>query len=125
MREDRKARLRKALLEKKRRMWNELREDVFRKLGREYNSQFDSPNDLEDLSVIDMAEDLGLSVSDIRKEELTKIDESLGKLDSGTYGVCERCAAEIDEERLKVDPSATMCLRCAAGQEKGKKKPTL
>lgn len=125
MREDRKTRLRKALLERKRKMWNELRDDVFRKLGREYNSQFDSPNDLEDLSVIDMAEDLGLSVSDIRKEELTKIDESLSKLDGGTYGVCERCAVEIDEERLKVDPSATMCLRCAAEQEKGKKKPTL
>lgn len=125
MKEERNARLRKALLERKRRMWNELRDDVFRKLGREYNSQFDTPNDLEDLSVIDMAEDLGLTVSDIRKEELTRLDESLRKLDQGTYGICERCSSEIDEDRLKADPSVTSCLRCQSELEKGKRKPTL
>lgn len=125
MEEDRKARLKKSLLERKRRMWNELRDDVFRKLGREYNSQFDAPNDLEDLSVIDMAEDLGLTVSDIRKEELTRLDESLRKLDEGTYGICEMCSSEIDEDRLRADPSVTSCLKCQSGLEKGRRKPSL
>jgi DnaK suppressor protein len=118
--------LRKYLVERKRKMWNDLRDEVFRKLGSEYNSQFDIPNDLEDLSVIDFAEDLGLSLSDMRKEELSRIDESLRKLDQGTYGVCERCSADIDVERLKIDASATHCLNCQAELEKGsKKKPTL
>jgi DnaK suppressor protein len=119
--------LRKFLVERKRKMWNELRDEVFRKLGSEYNSQFDIPNDLEDLSVIDFVEDLGLTLSDLRKEELSRIDESLRKLDQGTYGVCERCSSDIDVERLKIDASATHCLKCQSELEKmeGKKKPTL
>lgn len=127
MDDKRRNRLKKVLVERKRKMWNELRDDVFRKLGTEYNSQFDAPNDLEDLSVIDVIEDLGLTVSDIRKEELLKIEASLRKLDQGTYGICERCAGEIDEERLKVETSAMHCLKCQSELEsaEGKKKPTL
>ena len=123
----RRDRLKKVLVERKRKMWNELRDDVFRKLGNEYNTQFDIPNDLEDLSVIDFIEDLGLSVSDIRKEELLRIDESLRKLDQGTYGICEKCGTEIDEERLRVEASAMHCLKCQTDLEsvEGKKKPTL
>ena len=123
----RRDRLKKVLVERKRKMWNELRDDVFRKLGNEYNTQFDIPNDLEDLSVIDFIEDLGLSVSDIRKEELLRIDESLRKLDQGTYGICEKCGMEIDKERLRVEASAMHCLKCQSDLEfvEGKKKPTL
>lgn len=123
----RRDRLKKVLVERKRKMWNELRDDVFRKLGNEYNTQFDIPNDLEDLSVIDFIEDLGLSVSDIRKEELLRIDEALRKLDQGTYGICEKCGAGIDEERLRVEASAMHCLKCQSDLEfvEGKKKPTL
>lgn len=123
----RRDRLKKVLVERKRKMWNALRDDFFRKLGSEYNTQFDIPNDLEDLSVIDVVEDMGLTISDIRKDELVRIDESLRKLDQGTYGLCERCGAEIDEERLKIEASTMYCLNCQSELEKreGKKKPTL
>ncbi|MEE9590054.1 MAG: TraR/DksA C4-type zinc finger protein [Hyphomicrobiaceae bacterium] len=29
------------------------------------------------------------------------------------YGWCESCGEEIAEKRLEVDPSATVCVRCA------------
>lgn len=124
--EKRKESLKKTLLEKKRKLWGDLRDDLFRKLGKDYNTQFDIPNDLEDLSVIDHIEDLGLTVSDMRKEELVRIDESLRKLDQGTYGKCERCGVEIEEERLRIDPNAQHCVRCQRELEGGAgKKPTL
>lgn len=122
----RKERLKKSLLDRKRRLWGGLRDDLFRKLGKDYNAQFDIPNDLEDLSVIDHIEDLGLGVSDIRKEELVRIDESLRKLDQGTYGVCERCGTNIEDERLEVEPYAMHCVNCQKVVEAGAgKKPTL
>jgi DnaK suppressor protein len=123
----RKNSLKDLLIEKKRKMWNELRDDVFRKLGNEYSAQFDIPNDLEDLSVIDAVEDLGLTVSDIRKEELLKIEDALRRIEKGAYGLCENCGAEIDGERLKADVSAARCINCQGELEKeeGKKKPTL
>jgi len=123
---ERKERLRKSLLDRKRRLWGDLRDELFRKLGKDYNTQFDIPNDLEDLSVIDHIEDLGLSVTDIRKEELIRIDESLRKLDQGTYGVCERCGAHIEDERLYAEPYALRCVNCQKEVEAGAgKKPTL
>lgn len=120
-------RYQKELQERKRRMWNDLRDDLFRKYGTEHSSQFDIPNDLEDLSVIDHLEDLGLTISGMRKEELVRVEESLRRIEDGTYGKCERCGAEIDEERLKVQPYAMHCLRCEGEIEAqtGGKKPTL
>lgn len=123
----RATRLKKMLLDKKRKMWNDLRDEFFRKLGREYNSQFDNPHDLEELGLIDVIEDMGIAVADIRKEDLEKMDQALRKLDEGTYGVCDECGEEIEEERLKVMPFAEYCLRCKSDKEmrEMKKKPTL
>ena len=86
----------KMLIEKKRKMWNELRDEIFNKLGKEYHKQFDSPHDLEEQSLIDLVEDTGLAVADMRREELTKMDEAIARLEAGTYGICEGCGAEID-----------------------------
>lgn len=126
MKDRRDERLRGLLIEKKRRLWGELRDELFRKLGTDYNSQFDMPNDLEDLSVIDHIEDLGLKVSGIKKDELIRIDESLRKIEDGTYGLCEACGSEVDEARLAAEPLALRCLRCQGELEAGEgKKPTL
>ncbi|MBI3752923.1 MAG: TraR/DksA C4-type zinc finger protein [Deltaproteobacteria bacterium] len=119
----RQEKLKKALMDKKRKMWNELRDEIFNKLGKEYNKQFDSPQDLEDQSLIDLIEDTGLAVADMRREELTKMDEAITKLEDGTYGVCEDCESEIDEERLKAVPLTTCCVNCQSKKEG--KKPTL
>ena len=113
----------KMLIEKKRKMWNELRDEIFNKLGKEYHKQFDSPQDLEEQSLIDLVEDTGLAVADMRREELTKMDEAIARLEAGTYGICEGCGAEIDEGRLKVVPLTPYCVTCRAKKEG--KKPTL
>lgn len=119
----RQEKLKKVLVDKKRKMWNELREEIFNKLGKEYHKQFDSPQDLEEQSLIDLIEDTGIAVADMRREELTKMDEAITKLEDGTYGVCESCESEIDENRLKVVPLTTCCVKCQSKKEG--KKPTL
>lgn len=119
----RRNRLKKMLLERKRKMWSDLRDELFRKLGREYNIQFDNPHDIEELALIDIIEDTGIAIADIRRGELEQMDEALRKLDAGTYGVCNGCDEEIEEERLKVMPFAEFCVKCQSGKET--KKPTL
>ena len=116
-------RLRKLLLDRKKEMWAELRDELFRKLGNEYNTQFDNPHDVEELGLIDIIEDTGIQVADIKRQDLEAMDAALGKLDDGTYGVCEVCDTEIGEERLKVVPFATKCVKCKGEGEE--KKPTL
>ncbi|WKZ31691.1 MAG: TraR/DksA family transcriptional regulator [Thermodesulfobacteriota bacterium] len=122
-----KAGHKKLILDRKRKVWNELREEIFRKFGKDYSDQFDIPHDLEELSVLDLVEDLGLSVSDLRRQELERMEVALRKLDEGTYGACSRCGAEIGDERLKAMPYAEHCLKCQTELEEqsGGRKPTL
>ena len=44
---------------------------------------------------------------------LKEIDRAIARAEKGTYGICERCKNPISEERLKVLPSATLCIDCA------------
>jgi DnaK suppressor protein len=45
---------------------------------------------------------------------LADVDRALAKIEEGTYGVCDRCGAEIPAERLEAIPWAALCVRCAA-----------
>ena len=38
---------------------------------------------------------------------------ALGRLDDGTYGVCERCGGAIGAGRLEARPDTTVCIGCA------------
>jgi RNA polymerase-binding protein DksA len=44
---------------------------------------------------------------------LKEIERAIARAEKGTYGICERCHGPISEERLKVMPSATLCIDCA------------
>ena len=114
---ERQTRLREILLDKKRTVWNELREELFRNIGEELHSQFEIALDPPEQGLIGVLEDTGLKVADIRRQELTAMDEAIGKLEQGTYGICEACGKEIPEERLRVMPFARYCLKDQQKQE--------
>ena len=52
------------------------------------------------------------------KEIIERIDTALRKIDSGSYGLCDRCGEQIHVERLKAIPYATMCIRCQESLER-------
>jgi len=107
---ERQARLHQILLERKRELWTEVRGELFRKTGEDLQSQFDIPLDEAEQGLVSVLEDLGLEVADIHRQELTAIDEALGRLEQGTYGTCDACGEEIPEERLRVMPTARYCV---------------
>jgi len=47
-----------------------------------------------------------------QQKELAEIDEALGKIMRGVYGVCEMCEEPIGMQRLKVKPFAKYCITC-------------
>ncbi|MBL4906900.1 MAG: TraR/DksA C4-type zinc finger protein [Sneathiella sp.] len=49
-----------------------------------------------------------------RKNELSRIDAALIRVESGDYGYCVNCDEEIAEKRLNVDPSTPLCIGCAS-----------
>lgn len=48
------------------------------------------------------------------RETLVEVELALGKLDEGTYGVCEGCGQPIDSARLEAMPAARFCINCAS-----------
>lgn len=57
-------------------------------------------------------------------ESLAEVEQSLRKLDDGTYGVCDNCGQTINRARLEALPQANLCLNCKALQQKRKPNPT-
>ena len=48
---------------------------------------------------------------------LAQIRDALERFDRGTYGICDRCGAEIDPARIRALPYVSLCLRCQQLQE--------
>ncbi len=45
---------------------------------------------------------------------LRDVDRALGKVEDGTYGICDRCGKLISEARLEARPWSVLCIDCAA-----------
>ena len=48
---------------------------------------------------------------------MSKIDEAVTRIESGSYGRCEECGNEIGLARLKARPVTTLCIACKSDQE--------
>ncbi|WP_027327319.1 RNA polymerase-binding protein DksA [Helicobacter pametensis] len=53
--------------------------------------------------------------------EIRAIQRSLQKIQSGSFGICEMCGDDIDENRLWVKPHAQYCIICRETYEKAQK----
>lgn len=51
-------------------------------------------------------------------EVLRQSERALGRMDDGTYGVCELCGGPIGKLRLQAFPRATLCMTCKKKQER-------
>ena len=49
---------------------------------------------------------------------LKKIEESLSRIEDGTFGRCIDCEEDIDVKRLEARPTATLCVGCKEERER-------
>jgi DnaK suppressor protein len=61
---------------------------------------------------------LRLRIADRESKLLPKIDEALGRIETGDYGYCEETGEPIGVERLLLRPTATLCAEAKARQER-------
>src|SRR5215813_5322627 len=80
----------------------------------ETREQFPDPTDR---ALLEGNRNLTLRIRDRERKLISKIDEALGRIDDGTYGVCEECGQDIGVERLKARPVTTLCIDCKSLQE--------
>ena len=61
-----------------------------------------------------------LSLNENERLRLKEVDESLDRIENGTYGICDECGGPISLKRLEVRPVAKYCVPCLTKLEKGK-----
>jgi len=61
-----------------------------------------------------------LSLNENERMRLKEVDESLDRIENGTYGICDECGGPISLKRLEVRPVAKYCVPCLTKLEKGK-----
>ncbi|NNN19636.1 MAG: hypothetical protein HKL84_07255 [Acidimicrobiaceae bacterium] len=75
--------------------------------------QFDEESGEGGTTTIDRERDLALAASALAAVE--EIDDSLRKIEHGSYGKCENCHQEIPRVRLRALPFARLCVQCKSG----------
>ena len=69
-------------------------------------------SNLEDLPVQSHEEWIFLNRNSIDVMLLREIQEALGRIDDGSYGLCLECDEEISKKRLEAIPWARHCITC-------------
>ena len=59
-----------------------------------------------------LAEVLGTRESERMQYLLEEVDDALHRIDHGAYGVCEICQGTVEDDRLRENPLARVCLDC-------------
>jgi len=104
---------------------NERKRDLITEASRTVDGMEDSRDDISDptdRASLEGNRSLTLRIRDRERKLITKIEEALGRINDGTYGVCEECGGPIGVERLKARPVTTLCITCKAEQEEAEKR---
>lgn len=59
-----------------------------------------------------------MSLAASHRDMLIQTERALGRIENGTYGICESCGNPIGKARLQAFPRATMCMTCKQRQER-------
>lgn len=62
--------------------------------------------------------DTRLSLEANLETRLKEVNNTLDRIKKGTYGICESCGEKINDERLKANPTARLCIKCSARKKK-------
>ena len=83
----------------------------------EFTLQSEEMSDEVDLISAEQEQGMKMRLRSRETLFLKKIDESLQKIQSGTFGECESCEEPIELSRLEVRPTANLCIYCKEEEE--------
>jgi RNA polymerase-binding protein DksA len=75
-------------------------------------------NDQADVGSKTFERDHEMSLARNARDMLEQTEKALGRIEDGTYGVCERSGEPIGKMRLMAFPRATLCLSCKQREER-------
>ena len=110
--------LKSMLIAKRDALLNEAKQEIQKYVSGENRQLVDTAIDEADWAAVEISEDINLKRLSAQRQLLKDVEECLRKLSEGSYGICEDCNEEISEKRLRVIPTATLCIDCKEQREK-------
>jgi DnaK suppressor protein len=83
----------------------------------EDRSDAQDPMDLGDLAYAHAAREFTIRIQYLNRKLLRDIYHALQMNKDGDFGICDECSGDIGLERLKAQPTATVCVACKRDQE--------
>jgi RNA polymerase-binding protein DksA len=86
------------------------------------DSSEESPYDqhMAETAAVTLDREIDLTLEENARAAIAQIDRALKKLETGSYGTCDKCGRPIGDERLQVAPFATLCIDCKRRAERGR-----
>ncbi|MDO8668162.1 MAG: TraR/DksA family transcriptional regulator [bacterium] len=85
----------------------------------EHHAKFPNYGDKNDENVQEIDEyTTNLATEKVLEGTLRDIDNALGRISKGAYGICKYCKKEIGEKRLLARPVANTCVACKIKMQK-------
>jgi len=106
------------LLERKKRLWLEVKEQLKSNIGAGYQEMLSTARDEEDQAAVSLLAETQLALLGPKRQELEAIEEALWRLENGSYGLCEECGQPIEWRRLEIMPETPLCRNCMSYREK-------
>lgn len=78
------------------------------------NPQDDLNEHWEDQAISYRQNDMRQNLMGEARQNLIDVENALSRIENGTYGECEVCGEQIEEQRLEALPYATLCMKHAA-----------
>ena len=57
-------------------------------------------------------QNMNLATETNRNNKISQIENTLKRIELGTFGICISCGKEISEKRLLIDPTVLKCIDC-------------
>jgi len=74
--------------------------------------------DLVDAALDSVQDEISSQLAEVESRELARIEYALERMQTGHYGACEGCGANIPMARLNALPYATYCINCQREAER-------
>ena len=85
--------------------------------GREADEE--ATQDIADKAANSYTKEFLFHQSDENRRLLQLVNEALGRLKNGSYGLCVACQEEVQAKRLEAVPWARHCIECQEKQDQG------